>query len=1082
MLSATPEIHTNYKIIDVSNSTLRVIDLYLDCQKYFSDIYGPQTIVFIQDGKFYESFATEDEGANLHKIEEVLQVKLTTRGRKTNSKDPRSNPYMLGFPLTKLHYSLNTLTRSGYTVVVYEEAKEVTSDKKIIIKRHFAGIYSPGTYITENKVNATYMMSAYIAEERQFKTGEKLIVVGVTLVDNVTGASIVHEFYGERDDENMGLDELSRIIQSYNPVESIIYFHPDPANDNNTKLFDTIMSHLELDRIKHSFYVFTLNNKDIQHPYVDRLNLLYNECFTIIHQNAVLASVFDLNSQINLRNKTSPIEILGVERNPYIIMSLIILIRYLLSHNVNLLKNLAIPEFYAKRKHLSLGNNAIEQLNVVDSHSLELYDNKIGSLFDVLNKTNTPMGKRLLRYSLINPFSTEQKDFIQKRYDMIEQLMSHNMYKSLMIELRGISDMERYHRKMANGNINPFEFARLNSFYSYALKAFNLVKNLPVFSELITADFLAKTKGYINNYENIFELSTMDKCINFGELCYSIFKNGYNKLIDKISSKTLIGQAMLNDTKQKLKSILESSGSSKKGFDNEKVRLESTDTEGYHFKCGKNNAKIIEDYLKKKDITLRVNDTKYTLKGSSFVFKTQKSGVKIFCEDMAEYTNSLDSNLIKLRKLSEAEFIKTINELYHTNKILLKSICKIVAEVDVVLSGATVARDYAYCKPTMVPSESGSFINTTDLRHPIIERLCKETAYVPNSVSLGNGPKPNENGILLFGINSCGKSSLMKSVALSVIMAQIGYYVPAKKYEFWPYMSLFARITGNDNMFKGLSSFVLEMTELKAILARTTSNGKNTLVIGDEVCRGTNDSEAQGIVAATLCHLSKSDCSFIFASHLHDLPKIPEVSELKNLRIFHLVVEYDDKRDILIYNRKMQPGSGPKSYALLVAKYIINNTTFKHLAQTITTRLTGNGISTIPLKKSNYNKSLVIKQCSICNHIPSKAHNKPLDTHHINFQCNCDENKHVTDSPHMSKDELYNIVPLCKRCHTLVHAGDIVIDSWMDSSIGPILMYDMQDLSLPLKLHDPDYMPTRSAKSKPQMIVNTTKPASSVIA
>ena len=130
------------------------------------------------------------------------------------------------------------------------------------------------------------------------------------------------------------------------------------------------------------------------------------------------------------------------------------------------------------------------------------------------------------------------------------------------------------------------------------------------------------------------------------------------------------------------------------------------------------------------------------------------------------------------------------------------------------------------------------------MRHPIVEKLSTDTTYIPHNIELGY--ETDQNGILLYGINSSGKSTLMKSIGLNVILAQIGYFVSCSHFEFSPYNSLFTRISGNDNLFRGLSSFMVEMMELMAILKR---NNNNTLVIADEICRGTEEKSANIIVS-----------------------------------------------------------------------------------------------------------------------------------------------------------------------------------------------------------------------------------------
>jgi DNA mismatch repair protein MutS len=234
----------------------------------------------------------------------------------------------------------------------------------------------------------------------------------------------------------------------------------------------------------------------------------------------------------------------------------------------------------------------------------------------------------------------------------------------------------------------------------------------------------------------------------------------------------------------------------------------------------------------------------------------------------------------------------------------------------------------------------------------------------------------------------------------------------------------------------------VEMTELDSILKRITYNGENTLIIGDEVCRGTNDEDAQSLVSAALVRLSEANSTYIFSSHLHKLPHIPEIIALKNLRLYHLLVEYDADADCLVFDRRLVHGSGPHSYALIVAKYIIKDRHFINIAETIKQRLTGELVN-IPIKKSKFNKLLLAKMCAICYYVPILSYHKELETHHIHFQSKCLPDGKIIDQKHLSKDELYNLVILCRHCHEDVHKNYIKIHGYIDTSIGPILDYQI---------------------------------------
>ena len=480
------------------------------------------------------------------------------------------------------------------------------------------------------------------------------------------------------------------------------------------------------------------------------------------------------------------------------------------------------------------------------------------------------------------------------------------------------------------------------------------------------------------------------------------------------------------------------------------MNLEFNDREGYYFSITKTRENNLKAKLPSKFSIKMEDGTDIWIKKSDIEFKQLAKGkTKIFINSLLEHTKNLANYRLKLAKLVKKQFIESMLKFYTENKLMLRKIVNFVAEIDFLVSGALVATEYFYCKPVIATKESEvkSYIKVKKLRHPVIERINRETEYIPHDVELGN--IQNKNGVLLFGLNSSGKSSMMKSIGLSVILAQIGYYVPATEFIYEPYMALYARITGNDNLFKGLSSFALEMAELNAIIKRTDACGVNTMVIGDEVCRGTESISGVALVASTLIHLSKNNTTFIFASHLHDIPKLDEIKALNNLKVFHLRVEFDEANDCLIFDRQLQPGSGPSVYGLMVAKYLIKDAKFIHQAEVIKKRLLaidshnshGQTLSDIPLKTSKYNSELVVNNCAICFHKPILNTHKELETHHINFQKDCMADGKVKSKPHLDKDSLSNLVVLCRKCHEKVHRKEIIIRGYVDTSLGKMLDY-----------------------------------------
>ncbi len=340
--------------------------------------------------------------------------------------------------------------------------------------------------------------------------------------------------------------------------------------------------------------------------------------------------------------------------------------------------------------------------------------------------------------------------------------------------------------------------------------------------------------------------------------------------------------------------------------------------------------------------------------------------------------------------------------------------------------------------------EDGNFFEAIALRHLIIESNEKRGIYIPNDVYLGefNGTKHEHimlnasdndeiRGVLLYGINSSGKSSLMKSVGLSVILAQAGFFVPAVELRMGIFDKLFTRIVSRDNLYKGLSTFSVEMLELKNIFNRAN---EHSLVLGDEISQGTETLSALAIVSSAIIRLKELKARFIFATHLHQLIEIEKIKKLKNIIFLHLSVHYDKKSDRLIYNRKLNIGLGDSLYGLEFAKSLHMDKSFLNLANEIRDSLENAESELKKLRqkrRSRYNKELYMTKCALCDEGVE-------DIHHINPQHLADENGNIN---HYHKNHRYNLIPLCKKHHDMVHKGEIIINGFVMTDKGLQLHY-----------------------------------------
>jgi DNA mismatch repair protein MutS len=261
--------------------------------------------------------------------------------------------------------------------------------------------------------------------------------------------------------------------------------------------------------------------------------------------------------------------------------------------------------------------------------------------------------------------------------------------------------------------------------------------------------------------------------------------------------------------------------------------------------------------------------------------------------------------------------------------------------IDVLQCKAYLAREYHYCRPRLIDieqkgdgkggesslesseeeleEEKGGEIRAKGLRHVLIEHLQQREIYVANDIFLGEGSEEGR-GWLVYGTNAVGKTSLIRAVGIAIIMAQAGFYVPSMSFEFRPYRAIYTRILGNDNLFKGMSSFDVEMSELRVILREANSR---SLILGDELCSGTEMESALSIFVASLEYLVSVHSSFLFATHFHEIVYYSEIEQMKksgDIGLKHLTVHYDAETGKLVYDRRLKEGAGSALYGLEVCK------------------------------------------------------------------------------------------------------------------------------------------------------------------
>ena len=701
----------------------------------------------------------------------------------------------------------------------------------------------------------------------------------------------------------------------------------------------------------------------------DRMDTSIASFHKIAYQIAVLKKVYTHTGLLN------PIEFVGLERHPSCLVALTYLLQFVYEHDDALLSTLRPPKLIVPETWIT--NMSLEQLNVIAKEGNET------SIEQILNVCVTPMGKRLFLNRLVHPICNPS--VLESRYDRIQQLESCHL--DLRDVLQPLCDMERLFRRLQLGHSKPSDMSTLFS---------SVIASLDV-------SHIAKTKGFEwcewTESDHIKLLEWCEELKRFPEHMTTIaYLPGTVPDVDRARQD-------VDATRRSIQDIIDHAN---------KIITDAFKWDGTDITITK---KRYESYLSSR-------------KHHSPVFETHamtnKTMWRLTYAEFNDHLVFLQTAEQQYQELLVATF-KSDLQRYATYDWFVRWLA-CLSELDVVSTSALHAKRYKYVRPTLT-LEADSCIRATAVRHPMMERLNTISCpYVSNDVELGGD---HLHGMLLYGVNFSGKSSYMKAIGVNVVLAQAGMYVAADTWSFTPYEHLFTRLPSGDNVFKGQSTFIVEMNEVRSILKHSTNR---SLVLGDEIACGTESVSGISIVAAGVATLAKRRASFLFATHWHEVAELDIIRQLPNVHLKHMSVHYDSEKGVLVYDRLLKNGTGSNMYGLEVCASLDLPPDFMLVAHQVRHSYLDMSQHVLQDRSSRYNKNVFVDECTVC-------HKKAVEVHHIKEQVLA-ENGWING---VHKNSQSNLMTVCAECHDAIHSKKMTIHGYLMTSDGVKLNLDKSE-------------------------------------
>ncbi|HEU0001403.1 MAG TPA: DNA mismatch repair protein MutS [Ktedonobacteraceae bacterium] len=833
---------------------------------------NPDAILFFRMGDFYEMF---DDDAEI--VARELEIALTRRDFGRGEKSP-----MAGIPHHAADGYLARLVSKGYRVAVCEQTSDPALSKGLV-DREVIRIVTPGTVIDPAMLAAkrnNFLASVVVGRE----------AVGIAYVDITTGEFAVTQF-STPEPELALQQEMARVA----PAEVIVESRNTHLGSRKRRWLAAVMNEKAVTKVgsngnanadideavanAHETYnhshkdeaALADDDDDDTSPLMKALTGIAGH---VTPYDSRYFSEDDARHRLLTHFDVASLEGFGCASLPLAIRAAGAVLAYVQETQKGILRQLTALETYYTNAYMTLDPHTRRNLELFESGRTASVK---GSLLWVLDKTRSPMGGRLMRRWIGQPLLDIAT--LQHRQQITGELLTDTLTQARLAEsLKKAGDIERLANRARQRIASPRDLVALAGGLRAAADAraslpADAEERMPALARL--ARQLADNEDTIRLIESAIvdepPLSASDG---------GVIRPGYNEELDKVRDASKNGQQWIADMEQRERR--------RTGINNLKVGY--TKVFGYFIEItNANKDRVPPEYIRKQTLT---------------------GAERFITPDLKEYETLVLNAQERVNKLESELFAQLRAEIaIHAAERILDT-ARALAEIDVYLSLASVAAQRNYCCPTL---NDGDTIHIVAGRHPVIEQSQAETPFIPNDVELSNR---QAQIMIITGPNMAGKSTYLRQVALIVLMAQIGSYVPAEAATIGIVDRIFTRIGAQDDLATGQSTFMVEMVETANILHHATPR---SLIILDEIGRGTSTYDGLSIARAVVEYLhnnKRCGARTLFATHYHELVEIAK--SLPRVQCMNVAVTEEDGKVVFLH--KIIPGGADKSYGVHVAQ------------------------------------------------------------------------------------------------------------------------------------------------------------------